>query len=205
MGRAAAQALHSRLQPLLLFFIDAASYITEPGGAVDRRWELYLAVQDCRGFSCIVMPPLPPPPPLSVLSPPPACHALSHACPWRPRAHAYPHARCLPGLRVGWECDLCAQSSWSYADAPLLFSLRDAAAMRPHYRSASPCEHLRQLAMPNAPAMAAGPSTLRGKGEEGWPGFSHIDVICAESSSRWTDGAGRGLPREAAGCQGAGG
>ena len=39
------QDLHARLQPLLIFFIDAANYIDDGAGGVDPRWELYLATE----------------------------------------------------------------------------------------------------------------------------------------------------------------
>jgi len=41
-----AQGLHRRIQPLLVFFIDAVNYLQdEETGAVDPRWEVYLAVR----------------------------------------------------------------------------------------------------------------------------------------------------------------
>jgi hypothetical protein len=39
------QDLHARLQPLLIFFIDAANYIDDGAGSIDPRWELYLATE----------------------------------------------------------------------------------------------------------------------------------------------------------------
>lgn len=39
------QALHARMQPLLLFFIDAASFID----ADDPKWELFLATSPNAG------------------------------------------------------------------------------------------------------------------------------------------------------------
>jgi len=39
------QELHARLQPLLIFFIDAASFVDDDQGDVDARWELYTAVE----------------------------------------------------------------------------------------------------------------------------------------------------------------
>ena len=46
LSSAHAQALHRRIQPLLIFFIDACNFLEdEATGAVDSRWEMYLAVQ----------------------------------------------------------------------------------------------------------------------------------------------------------------
>lgn len=39
------QDLHARLQPLLIFFIDAASFVDDDQGDIDARWELYTAVE----------------------------------------------------------------------------------------------------------------------------------------------------------------
>lgn len=44
------QALHERMQPLLLFFIDAASFID----AEDERWELLLASTSHNGITEVV-------------------------------------------------------------------------------------------------------------------------------------------------------
>ena len=44
-GSGPLQDLHARLQPLLIFFIDAANYIDDGAGGVDPRWELYLATE----------------------------------------------------------------------------------------------------------------------------------------------------------------
>lgn len=46
--------LHQRLQPLLIFFIDAASFIDEESGDIDARWELYLAVESTAAGHVIV-------------------------------------------------------------------------------------------------------------------------------------------------------
>lgn len=48
------QELHQRLQPLLIFFIDAASFIDEESGDIDSRWELYLAVESTAAGHVIV-------------------------------------------------------------------------------------------------------------------------------------------------------
>ena len=43
---ARAQGLHRRIQPLLVFFIDACNFLEDAvTGAVDSRWEMYLAVR----------------------------------------------------------------------------------------------------------------------------------------------------------------
>lgn len=47
------QALHLRLQPFLLFFIDGASFID----AEDMRWELLLATEQHEGQETVVRAP----------------------------------------------------------------------------------------------------------------------------------------------------
>ena len=50
-----AQGLHRRMQPLLVFFIDAVNYLQdEATGAVDPRWEVYLAVRRQGGHAIVV-------------------------------------------------------------------------------------------------------------------------------------------------------
>jgi len=44
------QALHERLQPILLFFIDGASFID----AADSKWELLLATEHQAGQDVVV-------------------------------------------------------------------------------------------------------------------------------------------------------
>ena len=40
------QELHSRIQPMLIFFIDACNFLEDAEtGEVDPRWEVYLAVR----------------------------------------------------------------------------------------------------------------------------------------------------------------
>ena len=52
---APAQGLHRRIQPLLVFFIDAVNYLQdEETGAVDPRWEVYLAVRKQGEHSIVV-------------------------------------------------------------------------------------------------------------------------------------------------------
>lgn len=46
------QALHSRLQPFLLFFIDGASFIDTE----DTKWELLVATQQHAGRETVVSP-----------------------------------------------------------------------------------------------------------------------------------------------------
>ena len=46
------QALHSRLQPFLLFFIDGASFID----AEDTKWELLVATEQHAGQEIVVSP-----------------------------------------------------------------------------------------------------------------------------------------------------
>ena len=46
------QALHSRLQPFLLFFIDGASFID----AEDTKWELLVATEQRAGQETVVSP-----------------------------------------------------------------------------------------------------------------------------------------------------
>jgi hypothetical protein len=48
------QDLHTRLQPLLIFFIDAANFIDDSAGGIDQRWELYLAVESTAAGHIIV-------------------------------------------------------------------------------------------------------------------------------------------------------
>jgi hypothetical protein len=48
------QDLHARLQPLLIFFIDAANFIDDGAGGVDPRWELYTAVETTAAGQIIV-------------------------------------------------------------------------------------------------------------------------------------------------------
>lgn len=39
---------------MLIFFIDAASFIDEESGTIDPRWELYLAVESTAAGQIIV-------------------------------------------------------------------------------------------------------------------------------------------------------
>ncbi len=50
------QDVHARMQPLLLFFVDAASEIDQE----DEDWDLFLAVQQQAGHPQIVRPQAPP-------------------------------------------------------------------------------------------------------------------------------------------------
>jgi hypothetical protein len=49
------QGLHSRLQPLLIFFIDACNFLEDAKtGDVDPRWEVYFAVRREGGHHIVV-------------------------------------------------------------------------------------------------------------------------------------------------------
>ena len=53
-GSMYSQDLHARLQPLLIFFIDAANFIDDSAGGIDPRWELYTAVETTAAGQIIV-------------------------------------------------------------------------------------------------------------------------------------------------------
>ena len=49
------QDLHARLQPLLIFFIDASNFIDDGDGNIDARWELYLGVEELEGGHHVIV------------------------------------------------------------------------------------------------------------------------------------------------------
>ena len=52
------QGLHSRIQPLLIFFIDACNFLEDAEtGEVDPRWEVYFAVGREGGHHIVVSQP----------------------------------------------------------------------------------------------------------------------------------------------------